>query len=97
MKNGPSIHTYVSDIYIENKEKQMCVCGRSVGVVASSERIIVIALAGKHIFLFFDDYTLTGGVCRTKQQTCRKKMMTRFLHLSMKTTIINSFPVCLLC
>jgi hypothetical protein len=41
-------HTYVSDIYIRQKKKGDVYW--SVIVVISSERIIVIALTGKHIF-----------------------------------------------
>ena len=59
-KMGTSMYTYVSDIYIKNKAtkkkmKQMYTCmymWSRLGVVASSERIILIALAGKHIWLF---------------------------------------------
>jgi len=46
MKMGVTLYTYVSDINIR-KEKMYI---GSVGVVISSERIIVIALTGKHIF-----------------------------------------------
>ena len=71
--------------------------------VASSERMIMIALAGrqtgKHIF----DCLFDPRVCRGKQQTCWKKMMSTTrsnVDLSVKTrttTIIHSFTVCWWC
>jgi hypothetical protein len=80
MKNGNSnIHTYVSDIYIKNKEKHMYMWSR-LGVVASSERIILIALAGKHIWLFL----WWKGVSHKTTNVSKENDDNAFVHLSMK-------------
>ncbi len=83
-KMGTPIYTYVSDIYIKNKEEQMYICmymWSRLGVVASSERIILIALAGKHIFdCFFDEQ----GVSYNTTNVLKENDDNAFVHLSMK-------------
>jgi hypothetical protein len=73
------IYTYVSDIYIKNKEKQMYMWSR-LGVVASSERIILIALAGKHIWLFL----WWKGVSYKTTNVLKENDDNAFVHLSLK-------------
>jgi hypothetical protein len=78
-KMGTPIYTYVSDIYIKNKEKQMYMWSR-LGVVASSERIILIALAGKHIWLFL----WWKGVSYKTTNVLKENDDNAFVHLSLK-------------
>ena len=99
-KMGTPIYTYVSDIYIKNKEKQnvYVYMWSRLGVVASSERIILIALAGKHIWLFL--WWKNGCVVENNKRVERKwwqRVCSFIYEETTTTTIINSFTVCLLC
>lgn len=101
-KMGELQYTHMFRTFTLRTKRNTCICiymymWSRFDVVASSERIILIALAGKHIWLFL----WWKGVSYKTTNVSKENDDNAFVHFiyeeMMMTTIINSFTVCLLC